>query len=96
MLEAAMNYMLISGAQSEAPGWEPGHWQHPEPENQNSQHKLNQPRSSFPEKSQSLADVPDKFYYFMCSEAGKGGLRGRGGGVGFYWKWKWREGLFEE
>ena len=37
-----------SGAQSRFSGeaWEPGHQQQPEPENQGSRHKLNQPRGS--------------------------------------------------
>ena len=41
------------GEQSEAPRrrWNPGHEQHPGPENQDSQHMLNQPRGSFIEEA---------------------------------------------
>ena len=40
-----------AGAQAEDPrgSWSPGNQQHPEPENQDSQHKLHQARESFPD-----------------------------------------------
>ena len=45
--------------QSEAPRrrWKPGQEQHPEPQNQDSQHMLNQPRGSFPE-SETMISIP--------------------------------------
>ena len=46
-----MKQNASAGEQSEAPRrrWKPGPEQHPGPENQDSQHMLNQPRESFPE-----------------------------------------------
>ena len=50
--QAAIKQNASPETQSEAPRgrWKPGPEQHPGPENQDSQHMLNQPRGSFPEK----------------------------------------------
>ena len=51
-----------SGARSEAPrrSWEPGPQQHLGPENQDSQHMLNQPRGSFLDKNQKDKQTPQR------------------------------------
>ena len=51
-----MKQNASAGEQSEAPRrrWKPGLEQHPEPENQDSQHMLNQPRGYFSDKSISF------------------------------------------
>ena len=56
------------GEQSEAPRRrrKPGQEQHPGPENQDSQHMLNQPRMSFPERF-------GYFLFFFCSGGGEKG-----------------------
>ena len=47
---------VSSGGQSEAlrPRWKPGQEQHPGPENQDSQHRLEQPRRYFQDGSERL------------------------------------------
>ena len=63
------------GAQSEAlrRRWKPGQEQHPEQENQDSQHMLNQPRGSFPERtgdSQSKGVFPFRLEKILGTPAG--------------------------
>ena len=50
------------GEQSEAPRrwWKLGQQQPPGPENQDSQHMLNQPRGSFPEFGRFQSEMPTK------------------------------------
>ena len=63
------------GEQSEAPRrrWKPGQQQHPGPENQDSQHMLNQPRGSFPEKtiiSAGILMASNVRLRFWCTNSG--------------------------
>ena len=59
LLEGAMKQNASPGEQSEAPRRrrKPGQKQHPGPENQDSQHMLDQPRGSFSEKNISAVEV---------------------------------------
>ena len=56
-----------SGEQSEAPrrSWKPGPEQRPGPENEDSQHMLNQPKGSFPERSGRSGNACE-FESFFC------------------------------
>ena len=60
------------GTQSEAPRrrWRPGQEQHPERENQDSQHVLNQPRGSFPETNEKkeiqIRKCPEDDHFWFC------------------------------
>ena len=59
-----MKQNASSGEQSEAPRrrWKPGQEQHTEPENQDSQHMLNQPRGSFSDFQRKQNNINIHFF----------------------------------
>ena len=51
--------------------WKPGQEQHPGPENQESQHKLNQPSGSFPDKCVAIRNHSKTFRELLTKQRGR-------------------------